>query len=106
VFLSIECELPREDSRRDHWHRRNRSQQQVIVGRGLGHRATSRNVDLAIAFGRCKGGGVTDVSVPSRGGIGRYVDVTIALGSARGSSIALPLPSGTVGESGVREAPE
>jgi hypothetical protein len=33
VFLSIECEVPREDSRRDHWHRRNRSQQQVIVGR-------------------------------------------------------------------------
>jgi len=43
---------------------------------------------VAIAFGRCKKGGVTDVSLPSRGGIGRYVDVTIALGSGRGSSIA------------------
>ena len=28
-FLPIEYELPREDSRRDHWRRRNRSQQQV-----------------------------------------------------------------------------
>jgi len=76
VFLSIECELPREDSRRDHWHRRNRSQQQVIVGRDptrlAGVSDTARhpgNVDVAIAVGRCKRGGVTDVSVPSRGGI-------------------------------------
>jgi hypothetical protein len=79
--------------------------QQVIVGRGLGHRATSRNVDVVIAFGRCKGGGVTDVSVPSRGGIGRYVDVTIALGSGRGISIAgisIALGHGA-GKSGVRE---
>jgi hypothetical protein len=60
---------------------------------------------VAIAVGRCKRGGVTDVSVPSRGGIGRYVDVTIALGSGRGISIAgisIALGHGA-GKSGVRE---
>jgi hypothetical protein len=50
--------------------------QQVIVGRDptrlAGVSDTARhpgNVDVAIAVGRCKRGGVTDVSVPSRGGI-------------------------------------
>jgi hypothetical protein len=37
-FLPIEYELPREDSRRDHWRRRNRSQQQVsrvLMSKGI-----------------------------------------------------------------------
>jgi hypothetical protein len=60
---------------------------------------------VAIAFGCCERGGVTDVSVPFRGGIGRSVDVTIALGSGRGSGIAgisIALGHGA-GKSGVRE---
>jgi hypothetical protein len=56
VFLSIECELPREDSRRDHWHRRNRSQQQVIVGRDSTRARALTISPLGIGTGRYKSG--------------------------------------------------